>query len=387
MHQAEIIGHIFKQQFNVDPEVICYAPGRVNLLGDHTDYNDGFVLPAAIDVGTTIAASRRDDGQVVAFAEGYSAEVDCFSLENITFSHAEMWRNYVRGTLKYLRESNSDFGGVNLAITGNVPQGAGLSSSASFEMAILKTIVDLYQLDLEGVAAALLGQRAENEFVGCNCGIMDQLVTSLGLEGHAMLLDCRSLTYQDAPIPKGMLILVVNSNVQRGLVDSEYNARRQQCEAVGRILDVSALRDVTLEQLNDAAENLSEEQYRRARHVVTENARTVAAMTAMQVNDIKTLGSLMGQSHDSLRDDYEVTTKELDGLVSIIKGVIGDAGGVRMTGGGFGGCVVALIPTEFEPAVIAAVAAQYSPQFGLEAEVYRCKASTGAFRPISRNLA
>ena len=384
MHQAEIIGQIFKQQFNVDPEVICYAPGRVNLLGDHTDYNDGFVLPAAIDVGTTIAASRRDDSQVVAFAEGYSTEVDCFSLENITFSQAEMWRNYVRGTLKCLRETNSDFGGVNLAIVGNVPQGAGLSSSASFEMAILKTIVDLYRLDLEGVAAALLGQRAENEFVGCNCGIMDQLVSSLGLEGHAMLLDCRSLTYEDAPIPAGMVILVVNSNVQRGLVDSEYNARRQQCEEVVRVLDVRALRDVSLEQLNEAG-NLSEEQYRRARHVITENARTVAAMTAMQASDIKTLGSLMGQSHDSLRDDYEVTTKELDGLVSIIKGVIGDAGGVRMTGGGFGGCVVALIPADLESAVIAAVGVQYSPQFGLEAEVYRCMASTGAFRLINRN--
>lgn len=384
MDQAAIISQIFKQQFKCDPEVVCYAPGRVNLLGDHTDYNDGFVLPAAIDVGTTIAASRRDDGQVVAFAEGYSTEVDCFSLENITFSQTEMWRNYVRGTLKCLRETNSDFGGVNLAITGNVPQGAGLSSSASFEMAILKTIVDLYQLELEGVTAALLGQRAENEFVGCNCGIMDQLVSSLGLEGHAMLLDCRSLTYEDAPIPEGLVILVVNSNVQRGLVDSEYNARRQQCEEVARVLDVRALRDVSLEQLNEA-ENLSEEQYRRARHVITENARTVAAMTAMQASDIKTLGSLMGQSHDSLRDDYEVTTKELDGLVSIIKGVIGDAGGVRMTGGGFGGCVVALIPADLESAVIAAVGVQYSSQFGLEAEVYRCMASTGAFRLINRN--
>jgi galactokinase len=384
MDQAAIISQIFKQQFNCDPEVVCYAPGRVNLLGDHTDYNEGFVLPAAIDVGTTIAASRRDDSQVVAFAEGYSTEVDCFSLENITFSQTEMWRNYVRGTLKCLRETNSDFGGVNLAITGNVPQGAGLSSSASVEMAILKTIVDLYQLELEGVTAALLGQRAENEFVGCNCGIMDQLVSSLGLEGHAMLLDCRSLTYEDAPIPAGMVILVVNSNVQRGLVDSEYNARRQQCEEVVRVLDVRALRDVSLEQLNEAG-NLSEEQYRRARHVITENARTVAAMTAMQASDIKTLGSLMGQSHDSLRDDYEVTTKELDGLVSIIKGVIGDAGGVRMTGGGFGGCVVALIPADLESAVIAAVGVQYSPQFGLEAEVYRCMASTGAFRLVNRN--
>ena len=385
MDQTEIIGHIFKQLFEMEPEVICYAPGRVNLLGDHTDYNDGFVLPAAIDVGTTIAASRRNDNQVVAFAEGYSTNVDCFSLENIAFSHKEMWRNYVRGTLKCLRDSHSAFGGVNLAITGNVPQGAGLSSSASFEMAILKTIVDLYQLDLKGVTAALMGQRAENEFVGCQCGIMDQLVSALGLEGHAMLLDCRSLTFQDAPIPDGMVILVVNSNVQRGLVDSEYNARRQQCEEVASILNVPALRDVSLEQLNGAKTNLSEEQYRRARHVVTENARTIAAMTAMQANDIETLGSLMGQSHDSLRDDYEVTTKELDGLVCIINSVINDAGGVRMTGGGFGGCVVALIPTELEQAVIAAVAAQYSPQFGLEAEIYRCNASTGAFRAGNRN--
>ena len=385
MEQTEIIGHIFKQQFEIEPEVICYAPGRVNLLGDHTDYNDGFVLPAAIDVGTTIAASRRDDDQVVAFAEGYSTKVDCFSLENIAFSHEEMWRNYVRGTLKCLRESHTNFGGVNLAITGNVPQGAGLSSSASFEMAILKTIVDLYQLDLDGVTAALMGQRAENEFVGCQCGIMDQLVSALGLEGHAMLLDCRSLTFQDAPIPDGMVILVVNSNVQRGLVDSEYNARRQQCEEVARILNVPALRDVSLEQLNGAKKNLSQEQYRRARHVVSENTRTIAAMTAMKINDIKTLGSLMGQSHDSLRDDYEVTTKELDGLVSIINSVINDAGGVRMTGGGFGGCVVALIPAELEQAVIAAVEAQYSSQFGLEAEIYRCHASTGAFRAVNRN--
>ena len=385
MEQAQVIGHIFKQQFEIEPEVICYAPGRVNLLGDHTDYNDGFVLPAAIDVGTTIAASRRNDNQVVAFAEGYSTNVDCFSLENIAFSHEEMWRNYVRGTLKCLRESNTGFGGVNLAITGNVPQGAGLSSSASFEMAILKTIVDLYQLDLDGVTAALMGQRAENEFVGCQCGIMDQLVSALGLEGHAMLLDCRSLTFQDAPIPDGIVILVANSNVKRGLVDSEYNARRQQCEEVARILNVPALRDVSLEQLNGAKKSLSQEQYRRARHVVTENARTIAAMTAMQANDIETLGSLMGQSHDSLRDDYEVTTKELDGLVCIINSVINDAGGVRMTGGGFGGCVVALIPAELEQAVIAAVEAQYSSQFGLEAEIYRCHASTGAFRAGNRN--
>ena len=379
MHQAEIIGQIFKQQFNVDPEVICYAPGRVNLLGDHTDYNDGFVLPAAIDVGTTIAASRRDDGQVVAFAEGYSAEVDCFSLENITFSHTEMWRNYVRGTLKYLRESNSDFGGVNLAITGNVPQGAGLSSSASFEMAILKTIVDLYQLDLEGVAAALLGQRAENEFVGCNCGIMDQLISSMGKQGHAMLLDCRSLTFEYAVIPKGMLLVIVNSNVKRGLVDSEYNTRREQCEAAAKHFNKPALRDVTLEELEAEQANLPPLIYKRAKHIVTENTRTELALKALNVNDMVTMSQLMAQSHLSMKNDFDITTSQIDFLVDITAQVLGDKGGVRMTGGGFGGCIVALTPDHLVEQVRNTIDTHYYAKTGLQADVYVCLASQGAF--------
>ena len=330
----------FEALFEQAPEVVGYAPGRVNIIGDHTDYNEGFVLPAAIQMGTSIAASRRNDNQMCAFAEGFTHTIDQFSLDTIEYCHNEMWRNYVRGTLQCLRQHSDQFSGMNLYIAGNVPQGAGLSSSASFEIALLKTVAGLYSLDLAGVDAALIGQTAENSFVGCNCGIMDQLVSAMGLENHAMLLDCRDLSIKDAPLPAEVAILVVNSNIKRGLVDSEYNSRRAQCEAVAQIFEVAALRDLSLDQLYDGQSTLSDEQFRRARHVITENHRTVEAMAAMQANDLSRLGRLMAESHASLRDDYQVSTSELDGLVEIMSTAIGARGGARMTGGGFGGCVV-----------------------------------------------
>ena len=370
----------FEARFKHPPEIVGYAPGRVNIIGDHTDYNQGFVLPAAIQMGTSIAASRRDDNQVCAFAEGFTHTIDQFSLDKIDYCHHEMWRNYVRGTLQCLRQHNNAFSGMNLYIDGNVPQGAGLSSSASFEIALLKTVVDLYSLDLAGVDAALIGQAAENSFVGCNCGIMDQLVSAMGLENHAMLLDCRDLSIKDATLPAGVAILVVNSNVKRGLVDSEYNSRRAQCEAVAQIFEVAALRDLSLDQLCDGQSLLSDEQFRRARHVITENDRTIKAMAAMQANDLPRLGQLMAESHASLRDDYQVSTPELNGLVEIMSTVIGVSGGARMTGGGFGGCVVGLMPEQKVAEVTAAVKQTYPQCFGLEPDIYQCTASMGAFR-------
>ena len=381
MPELQLITEIFQQRFDTQPQVVCDAPGRVNLIGDHTDYNDGFVLPAAINFGTYIAASKRDDNQVFAYAEDYGSELDRFSLDDIEFNAKQMWSNYLRGTVKLLQQHLSKkFGGINLIVTGNVPQGAGLSSSASFEIAILKAVVALYQLDLDGVKAALLAQRAENEFVGCNCGIMDQLISALGLEGHAMLLDCRSLTYKDAPIPSGMEIMVVNSNVTRGLVDSEYNLRRQQCEQVAEIAHVPALRDMDVHMLQEVRHSLTEIQYKRAHHVITENARTTAALEALVANDIGLLSKLMRESHYSLRDDFHVSTAELDGLVEIIDQVVGQNGGVRMTGGGFGGCVVALVPRSLVSAVIDAVTSQYPKRFRLTPDIYQCQASMGAFR-------
>ena len=374
----------FIEIFDCKPEIISTAPGRVNLIGDHTDYNQGFVLPAAIHMTTTIAASRRLDREVQTFAQGFTQTLDQFSLDSIETCSKETWPNYIRGTIKCLKDVSKNFSGVNVLISGDIPQGAGLSSSASLEIALLRAISELYQLNIEGIEAALRGHKAENAFVGCNCGIMDQLVVALGLQGNAMLLDCIDLSYKDIPIPEGSIILVVNSNVKRELVDSEYNARRKQCESVAERLSVLSLRDLDIQNLYEAKDLLSDELFRRARHVITENRRTVDAAKAMKDNDLKLLGKLMTESHKSLRDDYEVSTKELDFLVDIISTEMGGTGGVRMTGGGFGGCVVSIMPKEKIPSVISSVKTYYSKFSGIEAEFYQCTASSGAFRRATR---
>lgn len=374
----------FIEIFDCKPEIISTAPGRVNLIGDHTDYNQGFVLPAAIHMTTTIAASRRLDREVQTFAQGFAKSLDQFPLDNIETCSKETWPNYIRGTIKYLQDFSKNFSGVNILISGDIPQGAGLSSSASLEIALLRAISELYQLNIKGIEAALIGQKAENAFVGCNCGIMDQLVVALGLQGNAMLLDCIDLSYKDIPIPEGSTILVVNSNIKRELVDSEYNARRKQCESVAKFLNVSSLRDLDIENLYKAEELLSDELFRRARHVITENRRVIDAAKAMEDNDLKLLGQLMAESHKSLRDDYEVSTNELDFLVDIISTEMGGTGGVRMTGGGFGGCVVSIMPKEKISSVISSVKTYYSKFSGIEADFYQCTASSGAFRRATR---
>ncbi|WOH36570.1 galactokinase [Thalassotalea fonticola] len=378
--QQQLAQQLFSQQFERTAELVCHAPGRVNLIGDHTDYNDGFVLPAAINYGTTIAASKREDSIVKVYAHDCDEQTNEFNLNEVLFDQQMMWSNYVKGTLLALMEKYPDIKGANLVVTGNVPQGAGLSSSASFEIAILKTFAELYQLDLDGIRAALMGQRAENEFVGCNCGIMDQLISAMGQKSHAMLLDCKDLSFEDAPIPDDLALFIVNSNVKRGLVDSAYNLRREQCEQVAQFFGKSALREVTMEQLNDAKEQIEPELFKRARHVISENARAVATLTALKNNDIASISVAMKESHNSLRDDFEVTTKEMDGLVEIIDGVVGVNGGVRMTGGGFGGCVVALVPRALVTKLTDVVNNDYPQQFGLKPSIYLCTATQGAFR-------
>jgi len=378
--QKTLVQILFEQQFQRSAEIVCHAPGRVNLIGDHTDYNDGFVLPAAINYGTTIAASKRDDQIVKVYAHDCDQQTNKFSLDDISFDQEMMWSNYVKGTLQALMNKYPDIKGANLVVTGDVPQGAGLSSSASFEIAILKAFAQLYQLDLDGITAALLGQQAENNFVGCNCGIMDQLISAMGQQGHAMLLDCKDLTFEDAPIPDDLAIFIVNSNVKRGLVDSEYNLRREQCEAVAKHFGVSALRDVTLAQLNSAKEQLEPVLFKRARHVISENERALATLKALKANDLPLISAAMRASHISLRDDFEVTTKEMDGLVEMIDAVLGDKGGVRMTGGGFGGCIVALVPLTLVSQVEFVVYNNYENEFGLKPSIYQCSATQGAFR-------
>ncbi|MCP3427571.1 galactokinase [Opacimonas viscosa] len=379
MSRIENLTAKFEQTFESAPKTVCHGPGRVNLIGDHTDYNDGFVLPAAINFGTDIAASPREDRTVRVIASDISEQMETFSLDSIEFNEQVMWVNYVAGTLNCLMSHYPDLKGADMVVSGNVPQGAGLSSSASFEIAILRTFVELHGLPLDGVTAALIGQKAENEFVGCNCGIMDQLISAMGKEGNAMLLDCRSLSFEHAPVPENVSVVIINSNVKRGLVDSEYNTRREQCEAVAKYFDKPALRDVSLAELEADQSNIDPVLYRRARHVITENDRTVAALEALKASDLKTMGELMVQSHMSLKDDFEVTTSEMDYLVEIIANVIGDKGGVRMTGGGFGGCVVALAPDEMVDGIKATIEELYQAKTGLLADVYVCAAKDGAF--------
>ncbi|MBG6027682.1 galactokinase [Proteus mirabilis] len=369
----------FSSIFGYAPTHFIQAPGRVNLIGEHTDYNDGFVLPCAIDYQMVVAAAKREDNTIRVIAVDYQNEVDEFSLDNtIEFLPHKMWANYVRGVIHFLQKENYSFHGMDIAISGNVPQGAGLSSSAALEVAIGQTLKTLYQLPISQKEIALNGQKAENQFVGCNCGIMDQLISACGEENHALLIDCRSLETSAVTMPENMVVMIINTNKKRGLVDSEYNTRRQQCEEAAHILNVTALRDATLEDLLAKKALMSDVVYRRARHVITENNRTLDAAEALRHGDLTTLSQLMMQSHHSMRDDFEITVKEVDSLVEIVKSVIGDRGGVRMTGGGFGGCVVALVTPDLVDKVIDSVKAQYEAKTGLKETIYVCSASQGA---------
>lgn len=369
----------FTSIFGYAPTHFIQAPGRVNLIGEHTDYNDGFVLPCAINYQMVVAAAKREDNIIRVIAVDYQNEVDEFSLDNtIEFLPNKMWANYVRGVIHFLQKDNYSFHGMDIAISGNVPQGAGLSSSAALEVAIGQTLKTLYQLPISQKEIALNGQKAENQFVGCNCGIMDQLISACGEENHALLIDCRSLETSAVTMPENMVVMIINTNKKRGLVDSEYNTRRQQCEEAAHILNVTALRDATLEDLLAKKAVMSDVVYRRARHVITENSRTLDAAEALRRGDLTTLSQLMMQSHHSMRDDFEITVKEVDSLVEIVKSVIGDRGGVRMTGGGFGGCVVALVTPDLVDKVVDSVKAQYEALTGLKETIYVCSASQGA---------
>lgn len=369
----------FKAVLGYLPTHLIQAPGRVNLIGEHTDYNDGFVLPCAINYQTVVAAAKRDDNVVRVVSVDYGNAVDEFDItEDITFQQDKMWANYIRGVVKCLLGRGYSLGGLDIAVSGDVPQGAGLSSSAALEVVIGQTYKVLYNLEISQAEIALNGQQAENEFVGCNCGIMDQLISAEGQENHALLIDCRSLETQSVSMPEEMAVVIINSNKKRGLVDSEYNTRRAQCEEAARLFGVKALRDVTLEQFNSKVDELDEVVAKRARHVITENDRTVEAAQALSIGDMKRMGELMAQSHVSMRDDFEITVKEIDALIDIVKDVIGEQGGVRMTGGGFGGCIVALVPPVLVGEVIAAVESRYEAATGLKESIYVCQAKDGA---------
>ncbi len=368
----------FEQQFATAAEYTVQAPGRVNIIGEHTDYNDGFVLPSAINFQTIVCANKRSDNVVRVVALDYDNGVDTFNLDE-SIEHSDLqWANYIRGVVKHLLASGYQFGGADIAVSGNVPQGAGLSSSASLEVVIGQTFKTLYQLDITQQQIALNGQAAENQFVGCNCGIMDQLISAEAKQGHASLIDCRSLAVKAVAFPENYSIVIVNSNKKRGLVDSEYNTRREQCEAAANYFNVSALRDVDIATFRDHENGLDPLIAKRARHVITENQRTLEAADALSSGDIQQLQALMAESHASMRDDFEITVFEIDLLVDLIKDVLGSEGGVRMTGGGFGGCVVAIVPDKLVSAVVDAVNQNYEKATQLTPSVFVCTAESGA---------
>ena len=373
------VKHAFLDKFSYAPELSVQAPGRVNLIGEHTDYNEGFVLPCAINYRTIISGARRNDRQVRVLSRDYLGETDEFSLDAPIRRHpSQHWANYVRGVVKGLVDAGYAIGGADIAISGNIPQGAGLSSSASLEVATAQFFKSLFNLDLPPTKLAQLSQLAENRFVGCQCGIMDQLISAHGQTGHALLMDCRSLALEAVALPADTAIVIVNSNVQRGLVDSEYNARRLQCEEAAKFFKVKALRDVDMPTLRSKSADLTPKIARRARHIISDSQRAIELSQALRQGDFAQISQLMADSHASMQGDFEITIPPIDALVSIIHDVLGKQGGVRMTGGGFGGCVVALMPSALAPAVQAAVTQHYPIKSGLNASVYVCQAAAGA---------
>ncbi|HHQ4567661.1 TPA: galactokinase [Aeromonas hydrophila] len=369
----------FYTQYRYYPTLAIQAPGRVNLIGEHTDYNDGFVLPCAIDYQTVISAAPRQDSLIRVIAADYHNQLDEFDLSHPIEPRPEyLWANYVRGVVKYLLLRGCQLTGADLVLSGNVPQGAGLSSSASLEVAVGQIFKEMNHLDISQADIALNGQLAENRFVGCNCGIMDQFISALGQQDHALLIDCRSLDTRPVSMPPDIDVVIINSNVRRGLVDSEYNTRRAQCEEAARHFGVKALRDLTMTQFTERANELDPVVASRARHVISENERTLAAADALANEDMVMMAELMALSHASMRDDFAITVPAIDALVDMIKEIIGSRGGVRMTGGGFGGCVVALVPRALTPIVCEQVNTRYPLLSGLQPSIYICKPSAGA---------
>ena len=351
----------FAAHFGKSPTLVARAPGRVNLIGEHTDYNDGFVLPCAISPATMVAVNKRDDRKIQIIAADFGGATDAFDLTAIARSELG-WANYIRGMVDALQKSGFALTGANLAIAGNLPKGAGLSSSASLEVAVGQAMLALTGTDIDRTRLAQIAQAAECDFVGTKCGIMDQLISARGKTAHALMIDCRSLELTDVPICNDVAIMIVHSGVTRGLVEGHYNERRRQCEVAARAMDVPALRDADPAML-DAAQ-LDAVTSARARHVITENQRTLDAAAALANSDLETIGTLMAQSHISMRDDFEITVPAIDRLVGVLQTAIGSEGGARMTGGGFGGACVAVLPASHVADVQAAVEARYRTPTG-----------------------
>ena len=380
MIQASELRHRFQERYGQAARVFR-APGRVNLIGEHTDYNDGFVMPAAIDFYTWVSIAPREDRKLAIYSEEFSEGVE-FDLDESDPRAAGHWSDYVRGVAIAIEQAGYRLRGANLAIQSEVPIGSGLSSSAAIEVATGLAMLDAAGLRIDRTELAKLCRRAENEFVGARVGIMDQFISCNGKAGHALMLDCRSLEFSLLPISDEVRLIVCNTMVKHALASGEYNARRAECEEGVRHLarslpDVRALRDVTLEDLERYGGDLPEVIYKRCRHVITENARVIEAAAALGRRDLNSFGKLMAESHRSLREDYEVSCRELNIMVDLA-GRIDGVYGARMTGGGFGGCTINIVRAEAVADFNREVARGYKEATGRQPEIYTCAAAEGA---------
>ena len=366
----------FERYFGHPPTFVVRAPGRVNLIGEHTDYNDGFVLPIAIDRAVWIALRPAPAQHVILHALDLKQSAE-FSLESLKHENQE-WVEYLKGIAWALQQAGYPIEGWEGLITSDIPIGAGLSSSAALELASARAFAAVSGYPWEAIEMARIGQQAEREWVGVNCGIMDQMISAAGQAEHALLIDCRSLKTELVPLPPDMTIVVLDTATRRGLVDSAYNERREQCKAAARFFGVPALRDVSQTEFDAKADDtLDPVVFRRARHVIGENIRTLQAVTVMSQKDVAKLGQLINASHISLRDDFEVSSPELDKMVDCAQQE-SDCYGARMTGAGFGGCAVALVHTHAVFNFTETVSTNYQTATGLQPDIYVCTATDGA---------
>ncbi len=380
MQDSNIVRKFHLEHFHAEPSLFA-APGRVNIIGEHTDYAEGFVMPAAIDFNTVAAISPRTDGRIVIYSISFEEEVAC-DLAALPAHPAHHWSDYPLGVVTVLKSVGADPGGFSMTFAGDVPLGSGLSSSASVEVATFLAVQSVSSKQFPLPEIARLCQRAENEFVGTQSGIMDQFIACCGAENHALLLDCRDLSFRLAPIPPDVSIVISNTMVKHAHAGGEYNTRRAEVEEGVDVLrkhrpEIRVLRDATTEDLAKWGGEMRPDVLKRCRHVVTENARTVAAADALERNDLKELGRLMAEAHVSYRDDFEGSCKEADLLVELANQLPGLIG-ARLTGGGFGGCTVNLVENSHAATFAESIQSAYKAATGIQADVYLCHASAGA---------
>ena len=368
---------LFEQHFGASPEGTASAPGRVNLIGEFTDYNDGWVLPCALQFRCHVAWRRREDNIITAVSREYPDEIDSFQACDEYQPSTRPWANYIRAIVAALRSEGYVTKGIDLALWSDVPQGRGLSSSAALEVALLGALNSAFNWNIDGAEIAKLGQLSENAFIGCQCGIMDQLISTKAQPGAALLLDCQSLEAISVTIPKQWSIVILDSNYPRKLVDSEYNARRADCEAACAAMTISSLRAADTQRLAACRDTLTATQYRRAAHVLEENKRVKATAAALQQADLAAVAEQLANGHHSLANHYEVTVPATDALVAIAKAELGNRVAARQTGGGFGGAVVCLCHRDDVPQLLNAVERDYTQRTGLKATTFVCEAGTG----------